>query len=225
MTGTDLKATLTNLFDAERKIRELNDVLTQSAPGAVLEVVNSAIADARQLQDEDESALRLVRLADVLSYIEGPQAIDALIDILASDSPEGRVAAGEAIESIAFERFKEVAQGVERALKRLPEGSPALPEIPYILSDVPEPGVIKLIEMFLKHKDADAVAAAIEVAADISDPALTKHLAALVNDKRRVDMADEESDEASEVSIGELAQEALDIIGDNAGDEDDEEGR
>jgi hypothetical protein len=149
--------------------------------------------------------------------------MDALIDILATSLPEARHAAGEAIEEAAFERFKEVAQGVERALKRLPEGSPALPELPYILVEVPEPGVIKLIEMFLRHKDADAVAAAIEASADLGDPVLIKHLEKLKSDKRTVDMAEEDDGEPSEVTLGELASEAIDLL--TGGDEDGEEAR
>jgi thioredoxin-like negative regulator of GroEL len=160
-----------------------------------------------------------VRIADVLAGVEGPRAMDAMIDILAAELPEARHAAGEAIEAAAYERFKEVAQGIERALKRLPAGSPALPELPYILAEVPEPGVLKLIEQFLKHSDADAVAAAIEVSADIGDPALLKHLEKLKGDKRTVDMAEEDSDEPSEVTIGELALEAIGLL---TGDEDEE---
>jgi hypothetical protein len=222
--NAELVTHLSGLFDAERKVRELHDKLA-SAPGdAVLDVLAPAIAEAAKLEDEDEGSLRLVRIAEVLAQVEGPRAMDALIDILAADLPEARHAAGEAIEEAAFDRFKEVAQGVERALKRLPAGSPALPELPYILAEVPEPGVLKLIEMFLRHQDADAVAAAIEVSADIGDPALVKHLEKLRSDRRTVDMAEEDSEEASEVTIGELASEAIDLLtGD--GDEDGEEAR
>lgn len=218
----DLKTYLSGMFDAERKVRELTDKLASAPKDALLDAVAPAIAEAMLLDDEAEASLRLVRIADVLSQVEGPRAMDALIDVLASDLPEARHAAGEAIEEAAFERFKEVAQGVERALKRLPPGSPALPELPYILAEVPEPGVLKLIEMFLRHADADAVAAAIEVSADIGDPVLIKHLEKLKNDKRTVDMAEEDSEEASEVTLGELASEAIGLI---SGDEGEEEAR
>ncbi len=103
-----------------------------------------------------------MRIAALLGEHEGPRAVDALIDVLSSDHPEARRSAGEELEELAFERFKEVAGGVERALKRLPLGSPALPELPYLLAEIPEPGVIKLLGQFLVHSDPDAVAAAIE---------------------------------------------------------------
>lgn len=221
-TPAELRNHLEGLFDAERKVRELHDTLVTAPRDALLDLLEPAIAEAVKL-DEAEASLRLVRMAEVLADVDGPRGIDALVDILASDHPEARHAAGEAIEEAAFERFKEVAQGVERALGRLPVGSPALPELPYILAEVPEPGVLKLIEKFLKHQDADAVAAAIEVSADMGDPALIKHLQKLVDDKRTVDMAEEDSDEASEVTIGELAEEAIDILSGDDDDDDEEE--
>lgn len=218
--NADLQTHLSGLFDAERKVRELHDKLASAPVDTLLDTLAPAIADAAKLDDEDESSLRLVRIAGVLGQVEGPRAMDALIDILGTDLPEARHAAGEAIEEAAFDRFKEVAQGVERALKRLPAGSPALPELPYILAEVPEPGVLKLVEMFLRHQDADAVAAAIEVSADIGDPALVKHLEKLKDDKRTVDMAEEDSDEPSEVTLGELAAEAIGLLTGEGDDED-----
>lgn len=219
-TTSELQTHLEGLFSAERKVRELHDTLAATPKDALLDVLVPAIADASKLEDEDEASLRLVRVAELLTDVESPRAMDALIDILTTELPEARHAAGEAIEECAFERFKEVALGVERALTRLPVGSPALPELPYILAHVPEPGVLKLIEKFLKHADPDAVAAAIEVAADMGDPILIKPLEKIVGDKRTVDMADEESDEESEVTLGELAEEAIAIL---SGDEDDDE--
>ena len=224
-TQADLRNQLDGLFNAERQVRDLHDTLVQTPKDTLLDVLAPAIAEAAKLEDEAEASLRLVRIAGVLGEVEGPRAMDALIDILATDHPEARQAAGEAIEEAAYERFKEVAQGIERAVSRLPEGSPALPELPYILMEVPEPGVLKLLEKFLQHKDPDAVAAAIEVAADMGDPSLVKHLQKLQNDKRTVEMADEDSDEPSEVTLGELALEAIDLITNGESDEDDGEAR
>ena len=147
--------------------------------------------------------------------------MDALIDVLASDHPEARHAAGEELEQLAFERFKEVALGVERALKRLPEGSPALPELPYILAEVPEPGVTKLLGMFLEHKDPDAVAAAIEALVEIGDPAAASLIAKLSEDTRMVEIADDGGEATSEVTLGELATEALELLEPEGDDGDD----
>src|SRR5205085_5458536 len=100
--------------------------------------------------------------------------------------PEGRVSAGEALESLAFERFKEVALGIERALGRLSKGSPALTELPFLLAEVGEPGCTKLLGRFLKHEDPEAVAAAIEAMAELGDPAATPFLASLQEHSRQL---------------------------------------
>ncbi|XYH96947.1 HEAT repeat domain-containing protein [Sorangium sp. So ce1128] len=208
-----IETTLNKLFDAERTARRLHDDLAAMPGDVLLDVLTDAIASAGRENDDDEAALRLVRIASLLGEHEGPRALDALIDVLASEHPEARQAAGEEIESLAYDRFKEVAQAIERALKRLPVGSSALPELPYLIAEVPEPGVPKLLGQFLSHKDPDAVAAAIETLVEIGDPAHAPLIQPLLDDKRTVELADDGGDDAtSEVTIGELAEEALGLL-------------
>jgi HEAT repeat protein len=204
--------TLSELFDAERNVRRLHDELSSLPPTELLDPLLVALAAALREPNEDEASLRLVRIAALLGEHEGPRVVDALIDVLSSNHAEARRAAGEEIEALAFERFKEVAGAVERALKRLPVGSPALPELPYILAEVPEPGVVRLLGQFLAHADADAVAAAIEAIAELGDPAAITLLEPLIEDTRTVELADDSSDTTSEASIGELAGEAIELL-------------
>ena len=204
--------TLNDLFDAERNVRRLHDELASLPPNDLLDALSGALAAALRETNEDEASLRLVRIAALLGEHEGPRAVDALIDVLSSDHPEARRAAGEELEALAYERFKEVAGGVERALKRLPIGSPALPELPYLLAEIPEPGVIKLLGQFLAHADPDAVAAAIEAIAELGDPSAIKMLEPLAHDDRTVELADDGSEATSEASIGELATEAIELL-------------
>ena len=213
---------LNDLFAAERATRKIHDDLASVPSDRLLEALTEALSAALKLKDEDEASLRLVRIASLLGELTGPRAVDALIDVLASEHPEARHAAGQEIEELAYERFKEVALGVERALARLPLGSPALPELPYLLAEVPEPGVMKLLGQFLAHKDPDAVAAAIESLVEIGDPSAAKLLERLTDDTRTVEIADDGGDATSEVTIGELASEALDLLepGDEADDGD-----
>jgi len=143
--------------------------------------------------------------------MQGPGVIDLLIDILGCDEPEARHAAGEALSGLAFDRFKEVALGIERALERAPEGSPALSELPYLLVDIPEPGVLKLLGRFLGHRDADAVAAAIEALVELGDPGAVALLEKLQTDTRRVQLEDEGGTEG-DATIGELAAEARGLL-------------
>lgn len=212
MPGTPVKDALAGLFEAERKARALHAELVGSPRSDLVAALRDATKEALAVDDddEDEAAVRLSRLALVLGDLDGDAVVDLLIDILASESAEARVTAGEALESLAFDRFKEVALGIERALGRLKKGSPALTELPFLLAEVGEPGCTKLLGRFLKHDDPEAVAAAIEAMAELGDPAAIPLLAPLEKDSRQVQIDDDDGGER--VAIGDLAHEAREIL-------------
>ncbi len=212
----DASRLLPELFDAERSVRQLHAQLARADPPALLDAIDVAVREALDLGDEDEGALRLVRLASLLGDLEGPRAVDLLIDILGSEEPEARHAAGEALEDLAFDRFKEVALGVERALDRLAAGNSALLELPYLLGGIGEPGVRKLLARFLAHEDPEAAAAAIEVIVDMEDTGAASLIAPLESDPREVALEDEEGEEGTS-TIGELATEAKKLLAEIAG--------
>jgi HEAT repeat protein len=93
----------------------------------------------------------------------------------------------------------------------LPDGNPALSELPYLLAQVPEPGVTKLLARFLAHKSPDAVASAIEALVEIGDPTALPLLDALADDKRKVQLEDEGGTEG-EATLGELVAEARTLL-------------
>jgi len=204
---------LKELFDAERAARRAHDALVGADPESVLPLLQKATREALELDtlDEDEAALRLERVAAVLGEMQGPRVVDLLVDILACDEPEARHAAGEALAGLAVDRFKEVALGVERALERLPSGSPALAELPYILAQVPEPGATRLLARFLAHPDPDAVASAIETLVETGDASVLPLLDPLAADARKVQLEDEGGTEG-EATIGELVAEARTLL-------------
>ncbi|HEX8796383.1 MAG TPA: HEAT repeat domain-containing protein [Polyangiaceae bacterium] len=210
---TDVPAALKELFDGERAVRQSHDALVDADAGETMPHIEKATREALGLDelDEDEASLRLVRLAAVLGEMQGPRVVDLLIDILGCDEPEARHAAGEALSGLAFDRFKEVALGVERALERLSAGNPALAELPYVLAEVPEPGVLKLFTRFLAHPDPDAVASAIEALVESGDPSVLPMLDPLAADSRKVQLEDEGGTEG-EASIAELVAEARTIL-------------
>lgn len=207
-TNSSARDLLQGLYDAERALRKHLEALSSHRPeGELLDAIEAAIAEARKETSTDERALRLTSLAQVLGRKTGARVVDLLIDILDSDDPEIRLAAGSALKNLAFDRFKEVAQGVERALQRLPTGSHALPELPFILVEVPEPAVLNIVHQFLKHPDPEAVASGIEACVEIGHPKSIPLLEKLEDDKRLVEVDDEP--ESATVTIGELAQDAL----------------
>lgn len=215
---TDPAGLLKELFDAERAVRAAHDALLEAPAESILPDLERSTRDALTLDelDEDESALRLARLAALLGEMQGPRVVNLLVDILGCDEPEARHAAGEALGGLAFNRFKEVALGVERALDRLPAGSPALAELPYLLVEVPEPGVTKLLARFLAHKDPDAVASAIEALVEAGDPSVLPMLEPLAADARKVQLEDEGGTEG-EATIAELVAEARSILTEGRG--------
>jgi hypothetical protein len=211
MPRLDPVAALGALYDAERAARDAHDELAQDDPARVLPAIEGACREALALEDEEEASLRLTCLAELLGELEGPRVVDLLIDILGCREAEPRRAAGEGLSGLAFDRFKEVATGVERALTRLPEGNPALAELPYLLAEIPEPGVTKLLAQFLAHRDPDAVASAIEALVEVGDPAALTLLEPLAGDARRVELEDEGGTEG-DASIGELVSEARALL-------------
>jgi HEAT repeat protein len=212
---------LSNLFEAERLARGLHDQLVEAGTGGARAELMAAIVEAigeGATLEADEATVRLVCLARLLGEFDGDDVADALIDVLDSDHPEARSEAGEQLQGLAYDRFKEVAQAVERALVRFDDGANALVELPYILVDIPEGGVTKLLGKFLAHGDADVVAAAIEALVEVGDPSAIGALGALSDDTRVSVLG--EGEEETEVQIGELACEAIELLG---GDEDDPE--
>lgn len=202
--------TLNALFDAERTARSLHATLRGEGDSKLVPELRAATEAALALDDDAEVTIRLVRIALLLGDLEGDDVVDLLVDILGGSSPEARVAAGEALEGLAFDRFKEVALGIERALKRLAKGNPALNELPFLLAEVGEPGCAKLLGRFLEQDDAEVVASAIEAMAELGDPAAIPLLAKLERDGRQVQL--DEEDGGERVSIADLAHEAREIL-------------
>jgi hypothetical protein len=203
----DPKAQLAKLFEAEHSVRALHGALLAEDPKALLAALVPAAREALAMKDATESIVRLVRVAELLAEVDGDAAADLLIDILGSDQGEARLSAGEALEERGYSRFKELALAVERALDRLPKESVALEELPYLLAEIPEPGVTKLLARFLKLESAEAVSAAIEALVEVGEAAAVKLLEPLASDTRAVTVAGEAS-----ITIGELAREATDLL-------------
>jgi HEAT repeat protein len=202
---------LNALFEAERALRSSENALLQNQPGELSELLSAAVKEAKALEDKAESRLRLERLADLCAQVPGPEMTDALISILDDASPAVRVQAAEALADVGFDRYAEVARGVERALN-----APltfALQELPWVLIELGEPSVRKLLVGFLDSKDGDVVASAVEALAELGDAASIKDLKKLANDPREVDIEGDEGEET--VTVGDLAMEAIDALGGN----------
>ncbi|MEM7433860.1 MAG: HEAT repeat domain-containing protein [Myxococcota bacterium] len=206
-----LQDELQRIFDADRTMREAESRLLRGRPtGELGDLLSEATQEALRLDDRDEATMRLERLADLCAQVPGPEMVDALMAILNDSEPRVRVAAGEALRDVGFERYAEVARGIERALDASMRG-PAMSELPWVLAEIGEPSALPLIRRFLVHEDPDVTAAAIESLAQLGDPDAEADLRSFVGDARVVILEDLDTEEKTR--IGDLARDALEMLG------------
>lgn len=197
------------LFDADRQLRKTERELLLAQPTeSVADLLDSAVDEARQLHDPEEASMRLERLADLCAQVPGAKMADALIRILDADEPSVRVAAGEALLDVGYERYAEVARAIERALEQDRQG-PAMTELPWLLAEIGEPSALPLLRRFAGHRDADVVAASIEALARLGEPEGASTVKQFVDDPREVSLEDEF---ATSTTLGELARAALEQL-------------
>jgi len=202
---------LQRIFDADRTLRKAEaSLLRNKRSSDLVALLHRETLHAASLEDRPEATMRLERLADLCAQVPGPEMTDALIMILDDGEPRVRVAAGDALRDVGFERYAEVARGVERALDRAHDGL-CMSELPWVLAEIAEPSALPLIRRFLDHPNADVIAAAIEALSQLGDPDAARDLERFVEDPRTVIIEDFEDE--TKTTLGELAQDALQIFG------------
>lgn len=202
---------LQHMFDADRTLRQAESVLLRKKAATELaSLLEMETQRALTMTDRAEGTMRLERLADLCAQVPGPRMTDTLISILDDPEPRVRVAAGEALRDVGYERYAEVARGIERALDRKANGL-AMSELPWILAEIAEPSALPLLRRFLDHADADVIAAAIEALAQLQDPGAVADLERFVGDRREVIIEDFEYE--TKTTLGELARDALEMLG------------
>ena len=202
---------LERIFDADRILHKAESVLLRKkASEELISLLERETENALHMEDRKEGAVRLERLADLCAQVPGPRMTDALIAILNDGEPRVRVAAGEALRDLGYERYAEVARGIERALDRNADGL-AMSELPWVLAEIAEPSALPLIRRFLDHPSSDVAAAAIEALAQLRDPEALRDLERFVGDSRVVIIEDFEDE--TKTTIGELAEDALEMLG------------
>lgn len=204
------RTALSSIFDAERNLRLHEKALLELEPALVRSALTRAVTEAQGLSDRQEASLRLERLADLCAQVEGPEMTDALIAILDDELPSVRVQAAEALVDVGFERYAELARGIERAVEAGGRAR-ALQELPWVLCEIAEPSARGLITRFLKHQDIDVVASAVEALAELGDPEAIKDLRSLTNDPRAVELDEEDEGEVT-ATLGELVRETIDAL-------------
>jgi HEAT repeat protein len=197
------------MFQADRELRAAESRLLEHGDReAVEEAIARAVEGAAAAGSPAESAARLIRLADLCAELPGPRMADTLVRILNDEEPAVRVAAGEALLDVGYERYAEVARAIERALDA-PLRGPALSELPWIVAEIGEPSALKLVKRFLDHPDPEVIAAGIEALAELGDPAAIPALSRFEDDGRTVALEDLEDEAIPPATLGELARDCV----------------
>lgn len=208
----DVATALDSLFRAERDLRKLSTQLLHAPHAELIDRIAQSIADARKQASGEERAMRLVCLTRVLRSVPGPKAVDLLIDILNDDEEEARVAAGIALEDMSEDRLGDVQRGIKRAIEKLPPGSIALCEIPFVVLGVEDADALAMLKPLLQHADPEAVSATIESLVELADPSAIELIEPLRNDTRTVRMDDESTGDSEQITVGDLATDAIEAL-------------
>ena len=137
------------IFDADRALLKAElELLRDKGSEKLVALLERETEEALSMEDRREGTMRLERLADLCAQVPGPKMVDALIAILNDAEPRVRVAAGEALRDLGYERYAELARGIERALDRKADGL-AMSELPWVLAEIAEPSALALIRRFL----------------------------------------------------------------------------
>jgi HEAT repeat protein len=211
-----LDSKLATVFTADRALRAAEMEFLEGSGPAHLAAIERAVGQAEGLDDAEESAIRLMRAADLLGEFTGPEVCTLLLRLLNHDEPAVRDAAGTTLLDLGYSRYAEVARAIE---KLIDDGKAltALKEVPFVLAEIGEPGGVKLCLRLIKHPDAGVTAAAVEALAMLGDPSVIKDLEKLRSDKRVVEV-DGDDDEGAPgeggggPTVGDLVGEALEHL-------------
>jgi HEAT repeat protein len=204
---------LATLIEADRKLLVAREAFfKQGDAKGRMKALTAEVRKALSEGNTPDACVRLMLLTDVLAEASGGEAIKLLLEILGHEEPGVRVAAGESLVEALSHRWSEGAKVVDGALANMaPE---ALRELPFVLIETGELGVVALLSKLLAHKDGDTAAAAIEAFVEIGDRSQLEAIRKLVGDKRplTVEDQDDEGEEATGGTVGDVAAEAVEVL-------------
>jgi HEAT repeat protein len=202
------RQTIQEILGLDERISELRDTFEQyprEDQEQVLIASYKAMHD--KLGENDPLPFGLVRITEMLINYDSPAVSKLLGAGLGHPNPDVRLLSGDAILHMTEEGLERIMPAVEDVLS---EGGLGAEEMPFLLTDVEDPQVPRVLERFLAQESADVVASAIEAIAEYGDPSSVAALEGLTDDSRLVSIDD--SSDASEWTVGRLAEEAIEMI-------------
>lgn len=202
------KDTFKEIMTLTEKTSNLMDEFSGMETAAQEEVLVAAFSgQVKGIDSEADVPVTLVRTAELLVNVMTEKAVTTLAGGLGSENPTVRMLCGDALMHVAEDDLELLKPAIDDILKK---GGTAAEEMPFVLLEVDDPEIPRILEKFLKSSEGEVVAAAIEALIEIGDPECEGPLKALLNDSREVTLDEGSDDETT--TIGQLAKDALAML-------------
>jgi HEAT repeat protein len=164
--------------------------------------------EADAVNAKDEISIRLIRTAEMLIGASTPKVAALLGKALDHENLDVRMLAGDVLMHMAEDGLDAIMPAVAAVLEKSGIGAE---EMPFILAELDEPEVPRLLERFLESQNPDVVAAALEAMVECGDEDSIPAVEKLVDDPREVQV-EESPNNDDKTTVGQLARDALDLL-------------
>jgi HEAT repeat protein len=197
------------IIDLDEKINSLREQFESCPLDDQLTVLSDVFRDGiAKLKEEDPLSMSLVRVTEMLCHIPSDSTAKIVGEGLDHSNPGVRLLSGDALLHMTDEGLGKIMPAIEDALAK---GGIRAQEMPFMLTDVDDPEVTRVLERFLKVPEPEVVASAIEALAEFGDPSALPALEELTKDDRKIEV-EEGGPEEGNWTIGQLALDAIEII-------------
>jgi HEAT repeat protein len=202
------RQTIQEIIGLDEQIASLRDKFEQYPKTDQEEVLIESYKKMHdQIGENDTLPFGLVRITEMLINYDSVAVAKLLGVGLGHPNPDVRLLSGDAMLHLAEAGLERIMPAVEDSLK---ESGLAAEEMPFLLTDIDDPEIPRVLERFLDQEDADIVASAIEAIAEYSDPSSIPALEELTGDTRPVSV--EDNSDLTDWTVGRLAEEAIDML-------------
>ncbi len=202
------RQTIQDIIGLDEQIASLRDKFEQFPRTDQEEVLIESYKKMHdQIGESDAIPFGLVRITEMLINYNSAAVAKLLGAGLGHPNPDVRLLSGDAMLHLTEEGLERIMPAVEDTLK---EGGLGAEEMPYLLTDVDDPEIPRVLERFLDQKNADIVASAIDAIVEYGESASIPALEKLTGDTRSVSV--EENSALTECTVGRLAEEAIALL-------------
>ncbi len=207
MSQNSAKDTFNEIIQVIQRTAELMETFGEADKEEREAVLSAYFSEALDsVGEKDDPPLPLIHTAEMLIDLATPKAAKLLGQGLCHPSLEIRILSGNALMHLAEEGLRAIQPAVDFVLEK---GGVGAEEMPFILAEVDDAEVPRLLARFLASAEADVVASALEAVVECGDPESVADVEKLVGDSREVLV---EEGEAEKTTIGQLAEDARDLL-------------